>query len=424
MKKDLLTGKPAAGPYSIVKEKLNGNNTYLTGLFFHHGGNIYVFSYEKEETIKHMLIDTGDLFYKDQIFSILTENEVNPANIEGIIITHRHTDHSGLAAMLAEESGARIIVHSNFQSFIENDISPEERRWFGNFDAQRLNECEIEYLSESEGKEVISISGVDFMSLVEPIEIGEAGQLEILAVPETSSTHTPDQLVVLYSPGSSLPADGKGHNGLLSTTDILFSGDLWLMTGPNYNRGVRHISRRLKMISFRMRNLLAVRGMMKRNHREQDAESKEALKKGFSLIKVKPGHGDEFIGSRIIPNGLLSSRDTLVRLGYPEDANQSILRQKELAPRIAALNEEAYASFIRELHLWLETGYSPDEVSSLLVRIYKEQSGGGPKQVKKDRKERRKRLQEILARLKDDEAESGELKPIVESTLQAIKKVA
>ncbi|MFC1901097.1 MBL fold metallo-hydrolase [Chloroflexota bacterium] len=401
---------------------MNDNSTYLTGFFFYQGGNIYAFSYMKEDTIKHTLVDTGDLFYQNQILSILNENEVNPANIEGIIITHRHTDHSGLAAILAEESQAKILVHSNFKSFIEGDVSPMERRWFGDFDSLRLKGCNIEYLSQSDGMEARSIGGVDFTSLVEPIEIGEAGQLEILAVPESTSTHTPDQLIVLYSPKSSLLANGKKLNGLI-TNDILFSGDLWLMTGPNYNRGIRHIHRRLRMYSFRMKNLLSAGRMIRQDHREQDAEAKEALKKGFSLIRVKPGHGDEFIGSRIIPDGILADRDILVKLGYSDYTNKSILRKGDLAGKIEALKEEAYASFVKELHLWLELGYNPDEVSSLLVRIYKEQSGG-TKQVKNDRKERRKRLKATLIRLKSDKAESDELHQLADTTLAEIEMVA
>ena len=68
-------------------------------------------------------------------------------------------------------------------------------------------------------------------------------------------------------------------------------------------------------------------------------------------------------------------------------------------------------------------GYSPDEISQLLVRIYQEQSGEGTL-VEKDRKERRERLKETLTRLRDDEAASEELRKLAEPTLLELKTVS
>ena len=102
--------------------------------------------------------------------------------------------------------------------------------------------------------------------------------------------------------------------------------------------------------------------------------------------------------------------------------NKSILRQRDLAHQITVLKEEAYASFVKELHTWLELGYNSSDIPSLLTRIYKEQTGGS-RRVKKDRKERRKRLKETLIRLRNDEAESDELNQLAESTLSVFKGV-
>ena len=99
--KSLLTRKPPRELYRVTKEKLNGTNTELTSFFFNHGANFYVMSYEKEGIRKHTFIDAGDSQYRNQILSILIENDVNPDNIERIVITHRHTDHFGLADLLA-----------------------------------------------------------------------------------------------------------------------------------------------------------------------------------------------------------------------------------------------------------------------------------------------------------------------------------
>ena len=409
--------KNSVRPYAIEKESLVDNNSKLTGFFFHQGGNIYVFSYKKKGTIKHTLIDAGDLYYRNHILSILRENEVNPANIETIIITHRHTDHSGLAYKLAKESQAKILVHSNFKSFVENDISPEERRWFGTFNNHLLSECDIVYLSGSRKSKVMNIGGLDFPVLGKPVPIGKAGQLHILGVPENELTHTPDQLLAFYSPGNAFFTDEyNSSDGTLPSDNILFSGDLWLMAGPNYNRGLRNFYRRVRMYTFRMKALLSFGRIAHRNHREQDAAAKEALKKGFSLIRVKPGHGVEFLGSRIIPGGLLADRDIMIKLGYPETTDTSFLKREEMADKVASLKEGAYTDFVKELHYWFELGYNQDEVSSLLLRIYKEQQGG-TRQVKKDRKQRRRRLLATLNRLKSDKTESDEIHHLAESTL-------
>lgn len=417
---DFIHWSSSKRPYAIEKESLVDNSSKLTGFFFHQGGNIYVYSYKKKGTIKHTLIDAGDLYYRDHILSIFRENEVNPANIERIIITHRHTDHSGLAYTLAKESHAKILVHSNFKSFVENDISPEERRWFGNFNNHLLSECDIVYLSGSRKSKVINIGGIDFPILGKPIPIGTAGQLHIIGVPENELTHTPDQLLVLYSPDNSFFTDGySGFNGTLPSDNIVFSGDLWLMIGPSYNRGIRNIHRRVRMYSFRMKTLLSTGRTMHRNHREQDAPAKEALKKGFSLIRVKPGHGVEFLGSRIIPNGLLADRDIMIKLGYAEYTDTSILKTEEIVDKVAYLKDSAYTNFIKELHYWFELGYDRDEISSFLLRIYKEQQGG-TRQVKKDRKQRRKRLRATLNRLMSDKTEPDEIRRLAESTLRSL----
>jgi len=172
-----------------------------------------------------------------------------------------------------------------------------------------------------------------------------------------------------------------------------------------------------------MRDLVSVRGMLRRDPREQDAQAKEALKRGFCLIRVKPGHGEEFLGSRIIPSSLLADRDILIQLGYSLDRDKSILRSKDLAPKVATMREQAYTSFVEELLLWRELGYTSSEIGELLVRIYREQSGGGAL-VEEDRKERRERLKAMLARLKEDEAESGQLRQLAESTLSELKRLS
>ncbi len=422
IKRDPFSRKSPRQPCAIVKERPRGANADLTSFFFHQGANLYVFSYEKEGLKRHTFIDTGDSRYRSQILSILPENDIDPANIERIIITHRHPDHCGLADLLARESDAKILAHPNFRSFVEGEISEHEQRWLADFDPSQLRRQDIKYLPQPKNGEARVIGAIDFPSLGEPIEIGEGGKLEILACPESNLTHSPDQIIVLYSPNSYARACERTAEDLQSIGDILFSGDLWLMRGPIFGSGVGHIIRHFRYAFHSMRDLIPGVNMLRRDPREQDARAKDALKRGFSLIRVKPGHGEEFIGSRIIPQSLLADRDILVELGHSLDADKSILRGKDVAPQIAALRERAYASFVKELLLWKEFGYSLGKISELLVRIYEEQSGGGGL-VQKDRKERRERLKETLARLRDDEAESEQLRQLAGSALIGIRKI-
>ncbi|MCX6006372.1 MAG: MBL fold metallo-hydrolase, partial [Chloroflexi bacterium] len=118
-KKNKSARRSGGNPCSITRERLKGTDADLTSFHFLHDGNFYVFSYEKGGKRNHTFIDTGDFRYRDQIVPILTDNGIDPANIERIIISHRHPDHSGLAEILARQSKAKILVHSNFRAFVE-----------------------------------------------------------------------------------------------------------------------------------------------------------------------------------------------------------------------------------------------------------------------------------------------------------------
>jgi hypothetical protein len=395
---------------TVVKEQLGGG-VHLTSLLFRPGGNVYVLTYQK----KHTLVDAGDYRYHGEMLNLLAENDVDPANIERIIITHHHPDHIGLAYLLARESRAKITAHHTFKSFVESGGSQMERRWLGDFDPSRLRECDVEYLVESDTGNKVRLAGIDFPNLAEAVDIGEGGRLDILGSPETGMTHSADQLVTLYSPRGDPHPHEDTSGDFRPTNDIIFSGDLWLMRGPMFNQDGTDIMWNLRVGWRQMRNMMAGGGMMRRDPREQDAEAKDALKRGFCLIRVKPGHGDEFLGSRIIPRSMLADNDMLVEFGYPLSAGKAVLGSAEMAPRVSARREQAYVNFIEELTLWTELGYTPEEISGLLVRIYREQSGGGPL-VERDRQERRERLSDLLTRLKGDEAQPTEIRQIAEST--------
>jgi len=246
-----------------------------------------------------------------------------------------------------------------------------------------------------------------------------AGKLE----KENGLKYSPDQIIVFYSPRTSPHTYEIGDSDFRPTDDILFSGDLWLMRGPIYDMGLRNVSTHFRYGLSQMRNVLSGRGTFQRDPREQDSAVKDALKKGFCLIRVEPGHGEEFLGSRILPSSLQADRDLLIEFGYPLDTSKSLLKSADLAPRVASRMEQAYASFTEELSLWQQLGYSPDEIVGLLVRIYTEQRSGGPL-VEQDRKERRQRVKATLARLKDDKTQPDELRGLAESTLRELQKVS
>lgn len=406
-----------------VREKLGGVDADLTSFSFPHGANVYVLTYDNNGERRHTFIDAGDSQYQDKLLSVLAENDIDPARIERVIITHSHPDHCGLAYRLAKESRAKIVVHSNFRSFVEGGAGRMERRWLGGFDPSRLKECDIEYLHESGMGKAVNIGGVDFPSLAEPIEIGQGGRLAVLGCPESTVTHSPDQLIVLYSPRDDPHPHEQTSGDFRPTDDIIFSGDLWLMKGPMFNHSVTDIYWHLRHSLNHMKDLISVSGMAWRDPRDQDSKAKQALKKGFCLIRVKPGHGGEFLGTRIIPSGLLADRDLLVELGYSLNADKSMLKSTDLAPKTTTRREQAYAGFVKELVLWMELGYTLDEAAELLVRIYREQSGGGPL-VAKDRKERRQQLKATLARLKKDEAQPDQIRQLAETTLPRLRSIS
>ena len=415
-------GRSSKYPHRVVKERLSDGNTEITDFFFRYGANVYVFSYEKEGEIKHTFIDTGYTSHRDKIFPIFIQNGINMNNIERIILTHRHPDHCGLAALLAGKSGGKILAHANFKSFVEGDISPMERRWLGEFAPDELRKCNMEYLDPSNGYGSVNIGGLDFPRMGEPIEIGNSGRLDILTCPETNPTHSPDQLIALYSPRPNPYTCQQMDDDFHPTDEMIFSGDLWLMRGPIFEKNMSHFKHRLKFILYRLKDRISGTDTFRRDPREQDAEAKEALKLGFCLIRVKPGHGNEFLGSNIIPKSLLADRDLLLKLGYNMDEDKSLLRSSDLALKIADIRERFYNRFVENMTLWLNLGYSLKDITGLLGRIYREQVGGGPL-VKDDRAERRERLKETLTRLRDDKAVSHELHQIAVSTLPELEKI-
>lgn len=415
-------------PYQIIQEKLKGTDTSLTGFFMSEGANFYVFTYLKGKTKRHTFIDAGDARSRELIVGILRQNHIDLVDTERIIVTHSHSDHCGATDLLAQESGANILAHPEFRSFVEREPPPSERGWWEGtgFKPSNLQP----YMRHLHEKGVREIGGVSFPVLGDLIEVGEGAKLEVLGCPASKHTHSPDQLIVFYSPRLCPETMRKIGADFRPTDELLFSGDLWLMDGPRYGWNTRSIMRYLRHRFDRKRGEIKARVTGKPLQkwvpaREQDAEAKDALKIGFPLVRVFAGHpGDPehhgvFLGSRIVPNSLWARQDLLARLGYHENGDKAILKREDMALAIGSLEEEAYSSFVGELRLWNELGYSLDDISHLLARIFREQSGGG-RLVREDRKERRQKLREILARLRADGAQSAHWREMAASTLSKL----
>jgi hypothetical protein len=149
---------------------------------------------------------------------------------------------------------------------------------------------------------------------------------------------------------------------------------------------------------------------------------KEALKGNFSVVRVKPGHGEEFLGSRILPFGLPADSDLLKTLGYGSDIDSARAKDSQLELKIADLLEQAYAGFIREVQTWQKQGYSYAEITEFMVRIYKEQYGGS-KAVAYDRKQRKERMKTTLSRLQKDKDVPAAFRQLAETTLEKLAEI-
>jgi glyoxylase-like metal-dependent hydrolase (beta-lactamase superfamily II) len=393
-------------PYLIKRETLKATSTTLTSFFFNLGGNIYAFSYQKNGAIKHTLIDTGERRHKLSILNLLRKNGIEPANIETILLTHHHMDHSGLIDIICQASGATVLVHSKFE---ENTVE---------IDLPQIG-CYLKRLPAEQNNVSRNIGDVDFPVLGERLDIGEGAKLEILGLPEQGGlTHSVDQLVFFYTPCNSPATRTKIGLDFRPADEYLFSGDLWLMHPPGF---IDNNMRNSRVDAVMRKNRL------KMDHRPQNRLEKNALKKGFTLVTVKPGHGPEFLGARIL-GSVLSERDILVKLGFDEKEHKKVLQNPQYALAIRHEREQSQRDFCQELQLWLtpvkneSSGYRIEEAVDILKRIYAEHKGGGDL-VGQDRIERKMDLKNKIALILKDSQSPETLKLIGQSTITELDKM-
>ncbi len=67
------------------------------------------------------LVDTGIRPTRKKIYKALAQAGVKPADLEYIFITHYHADHTGSLAVLARESGAKVVAGVEEVPYIQGD---------------------------------------------------------------------------------------------------------------------------------------------------------------------------------------------------------------------------------------------------------------------------------------------------------------
>jgi hypothetical protein len=376
----------------VIKETLSNSDTTLVSILLPLGSNIYVLSYPRNNYLGHTVIDTGFVFNSDLVIKIFQSSDIDLAHIENIFLTHHHGDHCGLAMTLAKKSGAKILVSQAFQALVDNGYKAADRFEAKYFNPSLLKNFNLVYL-KSKGQ--VALDGVDF-PLLGDIPLTQSDKLTILACPLSNNMHTDNQIILLYS-----QYDAMDKAPLKD--EILFSGDLWLMESPDFRANLK-----LHM-QFFLRHFLGRffrRDSRRFSPREQDMGAKEALKRAFVTIRVKPGHGKEFLGARLLPNSILCSQELKERARSLNADEDSIF-------------DIAYQFFCNELLYWRGTGCSEEQILACLRRLYTEQSGGS-RFARRDRIERRDYLKLLLNRLRDDKSKVEMLRSMASATLAII----
>ena len=86
------------------------------------GTNIYLL---QSEFLFYVMIDTPISTGKDKLIKQLSHHGISPDQINLIIITHAHRDHTGSLADIKELTGAKVIAHKQAAAYIENGRSSQ-----------------------------------------------------------------------------------------------------------------------------------------------------------------------------------------------------------------------------------------------------------------------------------------------------------
>ena len=134
------------------------------------------------------IVDAGCGGSLEKILNNIRASGVEPKNIEYLLITHCHYDHTGGARELKNSTGCKIVAHELDARFLENgDDTVTAAKWYG----ATISPIEID------------------RKIIEPRETISLGQREINAI------HTPG-----HSPGSIVFVTESEGNKILFGQDV------------------------------------------------------------------------------------------------------------------------------------------------------------------------------------------------------------
>lgn len=77
-----------------------------------------------DETNGHTLVDSGFPGQAEEIGALLAEAGIDTGDLARIIITHQDLDHTGSAAELVRDNGARVLAHPEDEPYIDGSRRP------------------------------------------------------------------------------------------------------------------------------------------------------------------------------------------------------------------------------------------------------------------------------------------------------------
>lgn len=86
-----------------------------------------------ETAAGYIMVDTGLWNEEEEIDTMFLETGINPEEVEYIILTHGHQDHTGNTAYVKKITGAQVICHQNMAHVLETGESEPiiPRNWVG-----------------------------------------------------------------------------------------------------------------------------------------------------------------------------------------------------------------------------------------------------------------------------------------------------